>query len=59
MQVSNYTSQQARKLASKIANCGFTEDYDSPRILVVDEDEDEEEGEKMFFKISKNQICIS
>ena len=34
MQVSNYTSQ-ASKLASKIANCGFTADYDSPRILVV------------------------
>ena len=37
--------------ASKVANFTFTADYDSPRILVVDEDEDEE-GAKMSFKIA-------
>ena len=52
---------QASKLVSKIANCGFTADYDSPRMLVVDDEEEdeEEEGAKMFLKISKISIYIS
>ena len=56
--------KQASKPASKIASKAKqieqatelstpTSNYDSPRILVVDE-EDEEEGAKTSFKIAKN-----
>ena len=49
-----------------MANCAFTADYDSPRILVVREGGREEgrkegrkEDPKSCIKTAQNQICIS
>ena len=47
-------SKQVSTQASKLANRAFITDYDPHRILVVEDEWDDDEGTKSFFKSAQN-----